>query len=111
MATKFDPHEAPHVELDRVASETSIEAFDRIAYARELVTQLLPETRAAICAGTREVQVFSGRLWGARSGVRWIMVTVPPTASRRAIVEALTTHAGVAPPFLLDVFLGPYRAP
>jgi hypothetical protein len=114
MATRFDDHEAPFFELDEARAETSLEAFDRLAFAREVVAQLLPDARAAICNGTRQVQVMSGRMWGNAGGKtnrRWVVVAVPPSASRRAIVQAIGTLGVVAaPPYFFDIhFTDPYR--
>lgn len=98
--------EAPFYELDQVDGETSIESFDRLAFARETVHRLLPDVRVAVTTGTRQVQVFSGRLWGEASAKRWVMVAVPKGASRRAIVHAVASLGGSAPPYFYDAFLG-----
>ena len=51
-----------------------------------------------------------GRMWGKAEGERWAMVSVPPTASRRAIALAVAGLAAgpggrTATPYLLDVLL------
>ncbi len=94
-------------ELDAVEAETSFEAFDRLAFARETLNRMLPRVRVAVCSGARQVQVLSGRLWGERAKARWVLVAIPPSASRRAIVHAVAAAGlgGDAPPFLYDAFL------
>lgn len=102
-----DSLEAPFYELDATDAETSIESFDRLDFARETVARLLPNTRVAVCTGARQVQVMAGRLWGERPDTRWVLVAVPPSASRRAIVHAVAGLGGQTPiPFLYDTFLG-----
>lgn len=95
-------------ELDAVEAETSIEVFDRLAFAREAIVTLLPRTRVAVCAGARQVQVLSGRLWGEHCERRWVLVAIPPSASRRAIIHAVAAAglgAATAPPYFYDAFL------
>ena len=102
-----DALEAPFYELDQIDGENSIESFDRLTFARETVHRLLPHVRVAVTTGTRQVQVFSGRLWGEPRATRWVMVSVPKGASRRAIVHAVASLGGEAPPYFYDAFLGP----
>lgn len=102
--------DAPFYELDATVGETSIEAFDRLAFARETVGRMLPRTRVAVCSGARQVQVLSGRLWGDDADKRWVLLAIPPSASRRAIVHALATLGGDAPPYFYDAHLRPRSA-
>jgi hypothetical protein len=106
-----DSLDAPFYELDAIDAETSLEAFDRLAFAREAIARMAPRARVAVCSGARQVRVLSGRLWGARSGGRWVLVSIPPSASRRAIVHAVA-EAGLGaavPAYFYDVLLGAPR--
>jgi hypothetical protein len=107
----------PKLELDPFAEErrereenailwqSSPEVFDRIAFAERIVALVRPRgTTVAICEGMRRVRLQSGRQWGGPPGARWAILSVPKTASRRAIASAvLGLHAGEAKPFALDV--------
>ena len=87
--------------------ETSDEAFDRVAFAARALEIVRPvRTRVAICEGSFRVRVESGRRWGGPEGARWAIVSVPPRASRRAIVLAIAELAGDAVPYAFDVLLG-----
>lgn len=107
----------PKIELDPWAEErrereenailwqSSYEVFDRIAFAERIVALVRPKgTTVAICEGMRRVRLQSGRQWGGPPGARWAILSVPKTASRRAIATAvLGLHAGETKPFALDV--------
>lgn len=113
----------PRIELERIeevedASESSTEAFDRIAFAQQALALVRPTgTTVAICAGSRRVRVDSGRQWGAAVGQRWAVLSVPVNASRRAIASAVLELSafGAARPWALDVLVGgcesAYRGP
>jgi hypothetical protein len=94
-------------ERDRVASESSAEAFDRIAFAERALELLRPppRTTVAVCPGNTRVRVEAGRTWG-KPGERWAMLVVPPNASRRAIVLAISEIAGKSSPWAYDVLFG-----
>jgi hypothetical protein len=98
-------------EHDEASAEASDEAFDRVAYAARALTLLrLPaRTTVAILEGRSRVRVETGRVWG-KNDTRWAMVSVPPTASRRAIALAIASVAGRSAPWALDVLLAPEAA-
>jgi hypothetical protein len=99
-------------EHDHARAETSAEAFDRVAFAERALTLLRPPPRTtiAICQGRARVHVLTGPTWG-KPGERWAMISVPPTASRRAITLALAELADRTLPWALDVLLaGPADA-
>lgn len=102
--------EIPAADREDVFLETSAEAFDRLAYAEEALALVKPEqTRIAVCSGTARVDLQTGRQWKGRDGSRWAILSVPPTASRRAIavaVVALVAEGGRrVPPFAVDTLL------
>ena len=92
-------------ELD--GTETSLERFDRMAFAERAVSLVKPANmRVAIAPSRSRVVVESGRAWGRPGGATWAMICVPPMASRRAIASAVATLAGPTPePYALDVLL------
>jgi hypothetical protein len=94
-------------EEDRLIEEASAEPFDRLAFAQHALDLLRPrQMTIAICAGVYRLRVQAGRLWGGAPGERWAIVSVPPTASRRAIALAVTQLAGSgSDPYVLDVLL------
>lgn len=82
--------ELQRIEQAEVLAESSTETFDRIAFAERAVALVRPpQTRVAICEGSRHVHVTSGRQWGEKAGSRWAIVSVPRNASRRAIASAV----------------------
>src|SRR5579859_7204901 len=92
-------------EEDRILEEVSAESFDRVAFAHRALDLLRPRRMTiAVCEGVYRLRVEGGRLWGKGEGERWAIVSVPPTASRRAIALAMTTlaGAGAADPYVLD---------
>src|SRR5689334_1908140 len=123
----------PRIEMERVdveraedRSDSSSERFDRLAFAERAVALVRPpHTRVAICEGSRRVQVTSGRQWGANLDARWVILSVPRDASRRAIARAVLdlTDARVelgdeaafardqgSPPRMIDPYRGSSRA-
>ena len=92
---------------DAILWQSSHEDFDRIAFAERIVALVRPKhTTVAICEGMRRVRLQAGRQWGGPPGARWAILSVPRTASRRAIVTGvLGLHLGEAKPFALDVVL------
>jgi hypothetical protein len=96
--------------------ESSTERFDRLAFAeRALRLVRPPHTTVALCPGPSgaraRVKVEAGRAWGKGAGTdrdgapieRWAIVSVPPTASKRAIAAAVAGLAGAHEPYVLDV--------
>jgi hypothetical protein len=103
----LDPAVLPEYEREEAADEVSPEAFDRVAFALEALDRLRPRgVRIAVCEGSKRVRVESGRRWGGGPEARWAVVSVPRTASRRAIALAV---AGLArapgAPYVLDLLL------
>jgi hypothetical protein len=89
-------------------TESSTESFDRIAFAERAVALIRPpRMTVAICAGSRSVQVASGRQWGKSEGSRWAVVSVPLNASRHAIASAvLALYDGAPSPYRDDPHSG-----
>ncbi len=97
------------VEEERVVvDEGSREVFDRIAFAIRAVDLVRPQKMTVcVCEGKTKIKVESGRTWGQEPGEAWAVVSVPPTASRRAIALAVT-RLGMgreSDPYTLDVLL------
>lgn len=90
MQDSDDDRIAPFVELERqqTLSEESNEEFDRVAFTMETLDRIPPRI-ASIAVYTsspgKSVRVYEGRAWA--------IVSVPPMASRRAIVHAVVTIA------------------
>lgn len=107
--------EQERIERAEDLAEVSDESFDRMAFAERAVALVRPpHTRVAICEGTRQVRVTSGRQWGRSSDARWALLSVPRNASRRAIARAVLGlgdfRAGVGDgPFGLEHPSTPYR--
>ncbi len=94
---------------DRVqdVAPSGAEVFDRMAFAARALSLLrLPNTKIALCEGSRAF-ALSGRQWGGAPGERWAIVSVPRYASRRAISEALLSLSppDLHRPWALDVLL------
>jgi hypothetical protein len=86
--------------------ERSKERFDRIAFAQRALDLVAPRTMTiAVCEGLYHLRVEAGRYWGRGPGQTWAIVSVPPTASRRAIALAVAELTALAP-----TKGGPYRA-
>ena len=91
-------------DVDRFASETSFEAFDRMAFARRALELVRPvQTRVALCEG-RRMRVEAGPVWGRRPE-RWAVLAIPAQASRRAIALAVAELAGVPHAYAFDVLV------
>jgi hypothetical protein len=102
----------PRIEIERIEraedlAESSTERFDRIAFANRAVGLVRPaNTTVAVCEGSRQVQIMAGRQWGAAPDARWVILRVPPDASRQAITSAvLELHHGNARAWALDVLM------
>jgi hypothetical protein len=88
--------------------EESREHFDRVAFAQRALDLVPPpKTTVAVCEGVVRLRVEAGRLWGRGEGERWAIVSVPKTASKRAIALAVAQLSGArdALPYALDVLL------
>jgi hypothetical protein len=99
--------------VDRLASETSQEPFDRLAFARRALELVRPvKTRVALCDGARgmRVRVEAGPVWGRRPE-RWAVLAIPEHASRRAIALAVAELAGVPQAYAFDVLVAEEPAP
>jgi hypothetical protein len=92
-------------EEDAILWQSSHEDFDRMAFAERIVALVRPRgTTVAICEGMRRVRLQAGRQWGGGPGARWAILSIPKTASRRAIATAvLGLHLGETKPFAFDV--------
>lgn len=102
----LDPAVLLEHEREQAADEVSDEAFDRVAFAVEALERIAPrDVRIAVCEGTKRVRVDSGRRWGAGPNARWAVVSVPKTASRRAIALAVAGLSRAPGPYVLDVLL------
>ncbi len=114
--TLIDPTRLPNSshEERRAQEEVSAEPFDRMAFANRVLDMLHPRGMTiAVCESRHRLSVEAGRVWG-KAPQRWAIVSVPPTASRRAIALAMTELSDVpTDPYVLDVLLGgetlPYR--
>ena len=109
----------PRIELERFDHEqdddrdvAAHESFDRIAFAERALALVRPRgTTVAICEGARRVRLERGRQWGAGSpDARWAILSVPPHASRRAILQAILTLAADDPARAREAVGSPYRA-
>ncbi len=94
-------------EEEKIEVEISTERFDRIAFAQRALDLLRPpRTRVVLCEGIHRLRVQAGRRWGEPEAERWALVSVPPTASKRAIALAMTELAGrPGAPYVMDVLL------
>jgi hypothetical protein len=101
------------LEVREEAYEESREAFDRMEFAMDTLRRFCPpEMTVALCRGRSRLRVESGRSWGHGERARWALVSIPPRASREAIVLALTELSGPGAaerhtPYLLDTLLAP----
>jgi hypothetical protein len=84
----------------------SRDVFDRVAFAHRALDLLAPrKMTVAVCEGVYRLRVEAGRFWGRAPDERWAVVSVPPTASRRAIALAVAELSGETLPYALDVLL------
>lgn len=98
-------------EVDRFASETSQEPFDRMAFARRALELARPvQTRVALCEGAGRLRVQVGPVWGRRPE-RWAVLAIPAQASRRAIALAVAELAPPRSAYLYDLLVGLGAAP
>ncbi len=106
----------PRIELERFEADeerdvAAYASFDRIAFAERALALVRPRgTTVAICEGHRRVRLERGRQWGRSPDARWAILSVPPNASRRAILDAVLTLAADDPSRLRDAASSPYRS-
>ncbi len=103
----LDP-EHVFIEEQEEHDDDSYEEFDRMAFAMSALDLVRPKgMTVAVCRGISRVRVEAGRAWGRGPDATWALVSIPPTASRRAIALALTrltkAGAGATQPYALDV--------
>ncbi len=91
--------------------DSSDEVFDRLAFAAHVLAQLVKYAhprieQVVVASGRYGVEVESGRYWGHGPEARWALMSVPESASSRAIVLAAASLAGDrTPAWTLDVLL------
>jgi hypothetical protein len=87
------------------------EEFDRVGFALEAVRALSgARLTVAVYARHAGLRIDSVRDLRAGDGARWVMLGVPPRASRAQIAHALADVAGVTDvPYALDVLLNAGR--
>ena len=76
------------IERQQALSEESTEDFDRIAFTMETLDRIpprMPSIAVYSSSPGKPVRIFEGRAWA--------IVSVPPMASRRAIVHAVAAIA------------------
>ncbi len=106
----------PRIELERFEADeerdaAAYESFDRMAFAERALALVRPRgTTVAICEGHRRVRLERGRQWGGSPEARWAILSVPPNASRRAILNAVLTLAADDPSRLREAMGSPYRS-
>ena len=94
------------VEFVRDERDYDREAFDRLAYARQLLGVLKVNRRVALCVGTDKIQVDQGGWPGLPQHPPWAILSIPPDASRAHIALTIAQLAGRSrDPFLLDTML------
>jgi hypothetical protein len=84
-----------------------VESFDRLAFAASALELVRPaRMTVALCGRSARLRVEAGRKWGCDRGERWALVSVPETASRRAIALAIAELTdGESRPYALDVLI------
>lgn len=90
--------ESSHVWLHEAKrpGEISLEDFDRVAFAREVLEILQPaKVSVALRPGWGSIGVERGRDWARPEGFSWAMVSIPRFATRREIVFTLVELLGV----------------
>lgn len=94
------------VEFVRDERDYDQEAFNRIAYARELLRMLKVQRRVALCVGAEKLRVEEGGIPGVGGKLPWAILQIPPDASRAHIALTIARLARrERDPFLLDLML------
>lgn len=102
----LQPHRA-FVDEVREIEGSDPEEFDRVGFAIEAV-RVLSGARLTVAVYARPAGLRIDAVRDLRSGerARWVMLGVPPRASRAQIAHALADVAGVTDvPYALDVLL------
>jgi|ERR1041384_6005674 hypothetical protein len=100
------PHRA-FIDEAREIDAGDPEEFDRVGFALEAVSALRgAHLTVAVYSRRAGLRVDAVRDLRAGEGARWVMLGVPPRASRAQIAHALADAAGVTNvPYALDVLL------
>lgn len=100
------PHRAFVDEVRELEAGDS-EEFDRLGFALEAVSALRgARLTVAVYPRRAGIRVDAVRDLRAGEGARWVMLGIPPRASRVQIAHALADAAGVTNvPYALDVLL------
>jgi len=94
------------VEFVNDEREYDREAFNRVAYAAQLLKMLKVRQKVAICVGTERIHVEQGGLPGLPRSKPWAILSIPPDASRAHIAITIAELAGRArDPYVLDMML------
>src|SRR5690242_18931443 len=106
----LQPHRA-FVDEVREIEPSDPEEFDRIGFALEAVSMLRgAQLTVAVYPRRAGLRVDAVRDLRSGEGARWVMLGVPPRASRAQIAHALAELAGVTKlPYALDVLLSAGR--
>jgi hypothetical protein len=102
----LQPHRA-FVDEVREIEPSDPEEFDRVGFALQAVS-MLHGARITVAVYRRRagLRVEAVRDLRGGDGARWVMLGVPPRASRAQIVHALAELAGVTNvPYALDVLI------
>ncbi|MEO8878217.1 MAG: hypothetical protein ABI461_21670 [Polyangiaceae bacterium] len=105
-----DEHRAPFVDPDRelIEAESSEERFDRVAFAMMALDRVPPRIPTIAVYESR-----AGRGVRVDEGRNWAVLSVPRSASKRAIIHAVAAIAkSPIPPFSLaslESLAFPYR--
>jgi hypothetical protein len=99
------------VDEAREIEESDPEEFDRVAFALDAVRALAPRPlTVAVYPRKSGLFVEAVRDWRRGEGALWVILGVPPRASRAQIAHALADVAGVASqPYAMDVLVNAGR--
>jgi hypothetical protein len=95
------------VEEVREVEPSDPEEFDRVSFALDAVRALGAKgLTVSVYPRRGALQVQAGRDWRRGEGAVWVMLGIPPRASRVQIAEALANATGRADtPYAFDVLL------
>lgn len=101
----LQPHRA-FVDEVRDIEPSDPEEFDRVGFALQAVSMLRARLTVAVYPRRAGLRIDAVRDLRGGEGARWVMLGVPPRASRAQIVHALAELAGVTNvPYALDVLI------
>ncbi len=102
----LQPHRA-FIDEAREIEPSDPEEFDRVGFALEAVAALRgARLTVAVYPRRAGLRIDAVRDLRAGDGARWVMLGVPPRASRAQIVHALADLAGVMNvPYTFDVLI------